>query len=69
MIEQNTSNSFTTKDWINSTKNTPIFAYNPAEVENTVNPATGTFTQSDFESALRKASRRVDSSEFDTKTK
>jgi len=58
MVNNTSSNSFTTRDWVNSTKDTPVFAYNPAEGESRPSAAVGTFTQDDFESALKKASRK-----------
>ena len=69
MFDKTNSNSFTTKDWVNSTKDTPVFAYNPTESEIKPCPAAGTFTQSDFESALKKASRPTSVSQSAARTK
>ena len=33
MITNGSSNSFTTKDWVNSIKDVPVYAYNPTEVD------------------------------------
>lgn len=59
MTDRANSNSFTTKDWMNSTKDIPVFAYNPAEIQIKPSCAAGTFPQADFELATKKASRPV----------
>jgi hypothetical protein len=62
------SNSFTTSDWVRSTDGTIVSGYNSAESNQSTNSEEH-FTQSDFESALRKASRPVTASRSVAKTK
>jgi hypothetical protein len=54
------SNSFTTEDWVKASEGLKVSAYNPAFSDTPqAGPSEGIFTQVEFESTLRKASRRV----------